>query len=524
VQSILSSQDKLIFLLVLTLGTLLRVAHWSPSPDGDEARYVNHAYALVDGQRPQYFDGAVAVRLPYLVFLGVWGSLFGLTTCALQSSGLLTYGIGLILLWLLANRLYGATAAHVSALLVSLLPIHIVFATHCLTDDLALCFALGAIAVWLRGFDYMETQPRTFYFLIGLSGFLGGIATGIRQPFFLLGVILPLSSLLQGHKLGRCALATVVFGMSALTYFAIEGYGFWWWLGNPLFRLSHDVLQSAESLEGVSQAMGQGSKRAALSLLQKLFYFRGYLKHYLPSGIFGIVPILVAIAAVDRWCRDKRNSAPIVIAVLVLTAYHFWGTTSLRSWSIPPVNPRYLIPPMVLGCILVGAMLASLHQSYRFPTGTVAVAGLSLLILNLWQVAYTARPNCVAEFTEHLARFPAEARSRIVVPESVKRYFLPRDYWHNIEGMPVVPDEMVARIEEMDLSNVAAVAVPNEQFYRYSHIGVVDALTRTASWWDKRTIVGEKWPRYLVLTGKPSDRVIGYVYYKVVDVPANAKQ
>ncbi len=80
--------------------------------------------------------------------------------------------------------------------------------------------------------------------------------------------------------------------------------------------------------------------------------------------------------------------------------------------------------------------------------------------------------------------------------------------------MRVVPDDRLARIEELNLSGIRGIAVPNETFYRYSHIGVVNALERTASWWRKKEVIGNKWPRYLVITGKPSDRVIGFIYYR----------
>jgi len=81
----------LALLLILGLGVAVRILHWSPSADGDEARYINHAIALAHGTVPEYFDGAVAVRIPYLAMLAAWGKVFGFSTVALQASGIASY-------------------------------------------------------------------------------------------------------------------------------------------------------------------------------------------------------------------------------------------------------------------------------------------------------------------------------------------------------------------------------------------------------------------------------------------------
>ncbi|WP_460184439.1 glycosyltransferase family 39 protein [Thermopirellula anaerolimosa] len=515
----------MVIAVLLIFGLTLRILHWSPSADGDEARYINHAYALAEARTPDYFDGAVAVRLPYLGFLAGWGSVFGTSTPVLQASGLLTFCANAILLWAIAYSLYGAAAAHIATALFSLLPIHIKLSTHCLTDDLGLVFALASILCWLNALELANTKPRGFYLLVAISGFLAGIATAIRQPFFLLGLILPIGSLLQRHSLKRCGTATLIFALTALSYFTLECVAFYQWLDKPAFRFSHDILQSKDSRgTPLMESSEQRPSRATMPVLQKLFYFRGYLRHLLPSGSFGIVPALLLLAITDRWAKDRRRSILLSLFVVALTVYHFWGTTSPRSWNIPPVNARYLIPVMAVGCILIGAMLDSVHQRYRFSFVTALAAYMCILIFSVWQVAYGSRPNCVTEFAQYLSTLPADQKPFIIVPESVKRCFLPKDYWHYLEGMPIVSDSDIATIERLHLSNVQGIAVPNETFYTYAHIGVVDALERTADWWTRREVIGNKWPRYLEVTGKPSDRTIGFVYYRRERDSSNEKK
>jgi len=496
-----------VLVAILALGIALRVLHWSPSADGDEARYINHAYALANGNIPEYFDGAIAVRIPYLGFLVLWGAIFGYTTPAFQSSGLFTYVIGTLLLWIITRKLYCFEAAHVAAFLFSTLPLHIVLSTHALTDDFALVFALASIATWIFAMQSTKALQRVQF--LAVSGLLAGFAAGIRQPFFLLGLILPFGSYLSGTRFSRCAIAILTFALSAAFYLLLESIAFWAWLGNPAFRFTHDVLQ-----EGSQSPMVFLQLRAPMTMLQKILAFRGYLPSLLPSGRFGIVPVLLGLAIADRIVRrDTRASIPLVM-LIILAAYHFWGTTSLRIWSLPAVNARYLIPSVAGGCVLCGAMLTAIHGKYRFDAATIIIAFVSTLIVNIWIVAYGGRPSCVTEFAQHLAEIPANERSQLVIPESVKRYFLPKDYWKYVEGMHVVPDERLAQIESMDLSGIRGIAVPNETFYSYAHIGVVDALMRTASWWEKEEVVGKKWPRYLEITGKPSARVIGHIYYR----------
>jgi 4-amino-4-deoxy-L-arabinose transferase-like glycosyltransferase len=230
-------KDYAILALIIAIGIFIRVLHWSPSPDGDEARYINHAVALSQGSTPRYFDGAVAVRIPYLAFLTVWGYAFGFATTSLQASGLFLYAVLALLLYELARRLYDSRVAVTSVMLLSLFPIHILLSTHALTDDLGLIFALGATLLWIYSWNLPGPKPQAVLWI--LAGFSAGLATGIRQPFFLLGVILPIGSIAQGRSWMRTILATFVFALGAAFYFFLESVAFWAWLGDHV--LPHSV-------------------------------------------------------------------------------------------------------------------------------------------------------------------------------------------------------------------------------------------------------------------------------------------
>jgi len=322
---------------------------------------------------------------------------------------------------------------------------------------------------------------------------------------------LPTAALTQGQRWTRIIVATIIFAMGALSYVILESLAFSAWLGDPLFRVFHDVLQSdaaRSTVEAVVPAMASRPQ----SVIEKLFYFRGYMGRLQPSGSFGLFPLLWVLATIDRITKQDRRSVTILIFCVVLLVYHFWGTTSLVSWSVPPVNPRYLIPIFAVGTVGAAALLVALHESYVFTRPLIVSAALAWTVLSLWICAYGSRPSCTAEFIQHLDALCRENRQTVVVPESTVRYFLPHDYWHYLDGMKIIPDFEIAMIEKLDLRDVRIIAVPNESFYSYKHIGVNDALERTASWWRRSEVVGEKWPRYLKLTGKPSTRVIGYLY------------
>lgn len=502
-----ASKNLLLLLGIFAFGMILRVVHWSPSADGDEARYINHAFALAHGRVPEYFDPAVAVRIPYLLFLAAWGSVFGLSTPVLQASGFLTYFLTSFLLWKITKGLFGPTAALISIFLLASIPIHVVLTTHALTDDLGTASALASFLIWHHAFA-RETQDFRFWCLVAVSGFLGGLSTGIRQPFFLLGIILPLGTALARGYSARLGVAAVVYAGLAFVYFVLEALAFKLWLGNFLFRLTQDL-----RLPGTNDVCP--AENGCQSFLQELSQFVYYFPHLLPSGPFVFLPSLLALAIVELVRRGPRVALPGALFVIGFVSYHFWGTTSLWRWSPPPVNARYLLPPMLMGCALVGGWLARMYRRNRFAPCTVFLAGLVWLAAGMWHIAYDSRPNCVTEFARFLSAIPNPERGQIVIPESVKRYFLPYDYWVYINGFKVVPDAALAEIESLDLSAVMAVAVPNQNFYRYRHVGVWDAFHRTASWWRKEEVIGEKWPRYLKLTGKPSGRVIGFMFFKI---------
>jgi len=494
----------LALLLILGLGVAVRILHWSPSADGDEARYINHAIALAHGTVPEYFDGAVAVRIPYLAMLAAWGKVFGFSTVALQASGIATYVVATFLLWVLTARLYDGPTASVTSFLFTLLPLHIHLSTHALTDDLAFYAALAAVIVLMRARDRVRGEQSVTGEML-LVGFLTGFSIGIRQPYVLLPVVGAAWLLSEKGDATVLKKGALSFLAGAGIYVLLEMIGFQLWLGDYLFRFRHDVAGTLASSDQPAVT--------TLGTVEKLFRFRDYFPRLLPSGSFSFVPLLAVIAFVDRLGRrDKRALLPALWSLIFLF-YFFWGSTSLTSWSLPAVNPRYLLPTIALASVLVAAFLVDLNRAYRFTPFTIGTTALAFSAVSVWIVAYNMKPNCVTDMIKAVARSPSAKGTRLGYPESIKRCFLPMEFWGLLDDFRLIPDEKLAQLESLDLSCIDGLIVPNESFYRYAHIGVVDALERTKDWWEVEPIIGPKWPRYLTITGKPSNRVVGHIYW-----------
>lgn len=484
---------------ILLLAIALRVLYWSPSADGDEARYINHAVALAHGELPKYFDGAVAVRVPYLLLLAVWGHIFGISTISFQAANIVLSCALLTVVWSLAKRLFDVPTAHVAAILVALLPTDILMSTHALTDSFALLAAFGALSSYWKLKDTTESRRNIYAFCCGL---LMGVAVGARQPYVLLLPIFAVIHALDANRPRITYVSTCMFVLGGFTYLVMEGALFWLWLGDPMFRFTQDswVVKS------------QPVEAASRQFPQNLLVFRGYFSRLMPPSGYGLLPLLLPIALVDAIGRARRAQIPIVIWCLAFTIYFFWGTVSLSRWVIPPINARYLLPVFVTGSLLVADLMMRIHRQYRFAVSTSIVAGVMLLTVTLWTLTYHSRTNVTTEFIASIATAPSLRGRTTVIPESVMRFFLPVDYWHYTERMRVVPDEQLAAIESFAVKNNVAFAVPNEGFYRYAKIGVMDAFERTKNDWEVMTVYGRKWPGFMQITGKPSDRVLGFVF------------
>lgn len=485
---------------ILLVAVALRVLYWSPSADGDEARYINHAIAFAHGELPKYFDGAVAVRVPYLLLLAGWGYIFGMSTISFQAANVVLSCALLTLVWLLARRLFDVPTAHVAAIFVALIPLDIRLSTHALTDSFALLAAMGTLWSYWKLKDTTESSRRNIYAFCG--GLLMGVAVGARQPYVLLLPIVAVIHVLDTNR-PRISLASIcMFVLGGCAYFLMESALFTVWLRNPMFRF----MQDSWVLESRTEVI------ASRQFPQNLLVFRGYFSQLMPPSQYGLLPLLLPIALVDALGRQRRVLMPIVIWCLVFTIYFFWGTVSLSRWVIPPVNARYLLPVFVMGSLLVANLVIRIHRKYQFTVSTAIVAGLMLLVVTLWQLTYHSTPNVTTEFVASVATAPSLHGRTIVIPEAVKRYFLPVDYWNYTEGMQVVPDEHLAAIESFSVNNDFAIAVPNEKFWYYAKIGVMDAFERTKNDWEVMTVYGRKWPRFMEISGKPSNRVIGFVF------------
>jgi len=309
-------------------------------------------------------------RWPLIATMGGLLALLGesRTTLALVPLGA-TLGCGAIVVHL-GNRLFGAPAGWLAALLFLTTPIVLFEALDPTVGTLELLALLCAAALLLRASERQQVRDWL------LAGLLLGVAFQVRETslaawpaagLFLLATAkcrLPASLALAAGAMAPLAVEFIVYGLAT---------------GEPLFRrqlsLAHTTIASSEiGLESAASS----SPLFNLALIAGWEHESGIALHWLING-----PIEVLVNEKSGWTmlvaavallfagraigRDERRAAYVLLAV---------GTSHalllIYLFSIDP-KPRMMLVPLAAAALVLGALLA------RLPRWT----GLAMIVLRI---------------------------------------------------------------------------------------------------------------------------------------------
>jgi len=134
--------------------------------------------------------------------------------------------------------------------------------------------------------------------------------------------------------------------------------------------------------------------------------------------------------------------------------------------------------------------------------------GIFILCLTSILALKAHTPHTVSELMIVL-NDDSEQFGSAVIPESVKKYFLPFDRLHLCDRFTMMPD---ANIVEFAHTGLQPVVVPNERHYWYKHIGILDAFASRPERWTKTPIYGRIWPLYGHVLPGHRDRILGWLF------------
>ncbi len=200
----------------------------------DESVYLLHGQLLA-GQAVGYSEAFL--RPPLLPLL--LAPLAGLPFYELASRLFLAFLNSLVIfpLFFLTSRLFGRRQAFIAAVIVSLLPLHIINSRWILTDALGATLAFSAVASYIIGFQHGRKA------MVYLGGILAGLAVLMKfTNLLLVPLLLPLF-VLHRKRIEHIAVSLLLFAAVIAPYLAYSQLSF----GIPFYTIQRAFHVVAES-------------------------------------------------------------------------------------------------------------------------------------------------------------------------------------------------------------------------------------------------------------------------------------
>lgn len=405
-------RTALILGCLVLVGLLIRMVCFVGVGTSDSMRYVIAAGNLADGHCPVQQDPLVYTRPGFLLFISPIVAVSGYTSCG-PALYTLACSLGVIVLtYAIASVLAGSKAALWATAVVGFSTLAIIYGTSVLPDVPLTFWAMLSLLLLLRARD-ADTKKKVM-----LLCFAAGVTLGIGWVTKLTIVFLvPIALLAVAAIKGRRKTA-VLAGLAGFALIVILEMGYWTAIaGEPFMRFQ--VLTGHVS----SASPGQTFQRNSLwefPIKMFLIISEDGLLYYL------LVPAL--FWTVSR--RARQLWFPMAWCGVFFLCAQF-GSTRLTSYRPFPHNPRYLMPLVPAGAILIGAWLATVARSRRRTAVALfcVYAGPSLLL------AYLAPPT-----TGHISVVAAERAARLLEDKKAKAVFADWKFCRSLNYFARNPD------------------------------------------------------------------------------------
>lgn len=399
--------------VILALVTLFRVRMLGLPLERDEGEYAYVAQQMLRGV-PPYLE-TYSMKLPgiyaiYALFLAI----FGESTEAIHLGFLLTNLATIVLVFVLARKLFGLAAAVASAASYALLSAGwAVYGTAAHATHFVVAPALGGILFLLRGIDHRR-HIDLFW-----SGLLMGVAFTMKQPgilfaafglFYLTYTVLRERPLPWPSYLKSCSLfalgTCIPYGLVCLLSYASGAFdNFWFWtvsyarlystaltLAEGLYGLLGGTLKLATAspfiwglfIVGLSALIWDKKVRSRAVFILAFFvfsflatsaglYFRGhYFVLLLPACA---LLVGAAIHAIGRWSEHSTSTRRVTASIVILAAACAHTVFVQRDYL-------FSMDPFHVSRMLYGTnpfpeaeKIADYVNKHSLPSDTIAVVG-----------------------------------------------------------------------------------------------------------------------------------------------------
>jgi len=381
----------LALIAILLVAIVLRLVFLQGFVQSDPYSYAELANDLAQGKLLlNDYNGALVfpLRIAFYGPVALFIKLFGLSEWTLVVFPFLISIAGCVLAYVLARKLFGATAGLIAAGLLAILPTDIAMASTLFPDPVAAFWANLGIVLLILDPDKDGSRQSLLYSL--LAGVCFGISWLNKEtvvyvgPLVLIYLLLRKSSLLHLACVG--AIAFLFLFSEAAFYRAMTG--------DWLFHF-HIVPKNYEQnavwfFDQSSPYFGWGPGGHAHALLRRLFISGPKAE----LTAFSKLTVFALFAAVwGAFCRDRRF---VILGLWLVTQVLFFnfGSSSLTSYRPLPLEyfERYLYPLLLPSVLLCSGFLALLYQrsealklasAGRLGAAVVAIGVLATIALSL---------------------------------------------------------------------------------------------------------------------------------------------
>ena len=324
-------------------------------------------------------------RLPYVLTLAASMRLFGLTVLALTVPNTILFVLLLLLLWRIADQVYGGAAAFCAALVVVTTPLFVRMPTTYYPEVMEATCAAGATALVLSALRRPDLRPRAW--LLIAAGLCGGCGILVRQTALAMPVALSVLIALSDRARRRSVVGSVLLlaaGYAAPV--ALESLFYLLLTGHPLERLQIDsrhVLIASAHLRGGTYTGGSPlfnwdleSRWDVPSLIRAPWAINPLLRVFTSPGLL-LTPLLCLLGGLVAWRLPGRGRDYALFAGTGLLLQYLLNTFVL---AIAP-DTRYFAVSVALGMPLAGLLLSQLRPRLLVPAAALLAAPTLLVML-----------------------------------------------------------------------------------------------------------------------------------------------
>ncbi len=324
-------------------------------------------------------------RLPYVLTLAASMRLFGLTVLALTVPNTILFTLLLLLLWRIADQVYGGVTAFCAALIVVTTPLFVRMPTTSYPEVMEAMCAAGATTLVLSALPKPGLRGRAGLLLA--AGLCGGCGILVRQTALAMPVALSVLIALSDRTQPRRIVGSVLLlAAGYATPVLLESLFYLRLTGHPLERLQIDsrhVLIASAHLRGGTYTGGSPlfnwdleSRWNVPSLIHVPWAITPLLRVFTSPGLL-LTPSLCVLGGLVAWRLPGRGRDYALFAGTGLLLQYLLNTFVL---AIAP-DTRYFTVSIALAMPLAGLLLSRLRPTLLIPAAALLAVPTLLVML-----------------------------------------------------------------------------------------------------------------------------------------------